>query len=79
MRTVREGALVGVVCCRAWRSGGGALTEVWDADNEVRDDECRWTVKAVVTLFHVRGSILEKGGDIRNCHEGHECSTEELD
>ncbi len=80
MRTVREGVLVGFICYRGWRrSGGGDLTKVGDADNEVRDDECGWTVKAVVTFFHVRGSVLKKGGDIRNCHERHECSTEELD
>lgn len=56
---------------------GGDEEEVGKTDKEIRECKGEWSTEAVCTLFRECSAVFEKGGNIGNSHERHECRAEE--
>ena len=57
--------------------GGRELTEVWNADKEVGDEEAGRAVKTIGAFFDECGTIFKVCGYVCNSHEGHKRGTKE--
>ena len=54
------------------------LTQVGDAYQKIRDHEGCSTIQAICSFLDECSAILEKSGNVRHSHEGHERGAEEL-
>ena len=54
------------------------LTEIGHPDEEIRDNECSRTIKAICMLFNKGGPVFQETGDVCHGHERHECRSKKL-
>ena len=57
---------------------GERLTQVGNTYQKIRDHESCSTIQAICSFLDECSAILEKSGNVRHSHEGHECGAEEL-